>query len=591
MLIVGVTFVLRLFYLQVIDDSYVLSAQSNTLRNITMYPARGLVYDRKGQLLVYNEAAYDLMVVPRQVKQMDTASFCALLEITIEEFERRLEKARTYSPYKASPFITQLTKNQFGYLEEKLFHFPGFFVQARTLRQYPQPIAPHVLGYVGEVTQGIIDREPYYKRGDYIGIAGIERTYEKLLRGRKGSKLVMVDVFNREKGSYQDGKYDTLAHKGSDIVLSLDAELQAYGELLMKYKKGSIVAIEPSTGEILSMVSSPGYDPNLLVGRVRGENYRLLLADSLKPLFNRALMANYSPGSIFKIVEALIGLQTGAIEENTGFPCNKALVNCHDHPYPSDIKKAIQYSCNPYFYSVYRRLIQPGKYPNIYLDSEEGLRKWHNYVVRFGLGHTLGIDLPSEKPGMIPDVNFYNRWYGERRWAFSTVYSNGIGQGEVQVVPLQMANLAALIANRGYYFAPHFLKEVKGEEYPRKEYRERHESGIDRHYYEVIVDAMRAVVEEPGGTARRAKIEGITVCGKTGTVENPGEDHSGFFAFAPMDKPQIAIAVYVENAGFGGTWAAPIASLMIEKYLKGTVSDTLKEQRILDFKMVGLEKE
>jgi penicillin-binding protein 2 len=587
-LLIGLVYLLRLFYLQIIDDSYVLYAQSNAIRQTTVYPARGLIYDRQGKLLVYNEAAYDLMVTPGQIKAFDTLTLCHLLQIEKEDLISRLDKARKYSRFKPSPLITQLSKQEFGFLEEKLFQFPGFFVQPRTLRQYPLPIAAHVLGYVGEVSESKISRDPYYRMGDYIGISGVEAIYEDILRGQKGSRLVLVDVFNREKGSYAEGKYDTLAHKGADLVLTLDAALQAYGEKLMAYKKGSIVAIEPSSGEILALVSSPGYDPNLLVGRVRGRHYQTLLEDTLTPLFNRALMANYSPGSIFKIVDALIGLQNGAITPYTDFSCNRSLVNCHDHPPNLNLTRAIQYSCNPYFYLVYKRLIQPGKSSSIYADSEEGLRQWHLQVTQMGMGHTLGIDLPSEKPGLIPDVAFYNRWYGPRRWAFSTIYSNGIGQGEVQVVPLQMANLAAIIANRGFYYPPHLLKEVQGMEYPRSEYREKQHSGIDEQHFEIVVEAMRAVTEEAGGTAWRARVPGITVCGKTGTVENPGADHSGFFAFAPMHQPRIAIAVYVENAGFGGTWAAPIASLMIEKYLKGSISDPLKEQRILDLKMVGL---
>jgi penicillin-binding protein 2 len=587
-LLIGLIYLSRLFYLQIIDDSYVLYAQSNAIRQTTIYPARGLVYDREGELLVYNEAAYDLMVTPGQVKAFDTLLFCTLLSIDKEDLIRRLEKARKYSRFNPSPLITQLTKQEFGYLEEKLYQFPGFFVQPRTLRQYPRPLAAHVLGYVGEISEAQLSKDAYYRMGDYIGISGIEAVYEDILRGRKGSRLVLVDVFNREKGSYAEGKYDTLAHKGADIVLTLDADLQAYGEKLMANKKGSIVAIEPSTGEILALVSSPGYDPNLLVGRIRGQHYQMLLEDTLTPLFNRALMANYSPGSIFKIVDALIGLQNGIITPYTDFPCNKSLVNCHDHPPNNNLTRAIQYSCNPYFYLVYKRLIQPGNFNSVFTDSEAGLEKWHAQVIRMGMGHKLGIDLPSEKPGLIPDVAFYNRWYGPRRWAFSTIYSNGIGQGEVQVVPLQMANLAAIIANRGYYYPPHLLKDVKGMDYPRPQYREKHLSGIDAQHFEVVVEAMRAVTEEAGGTAWRARVPGITVCGKTGTVENPGPDHSGFFAFAPMHQARIAIAVYVENAGFGGTWAAPIASLMIEKYLTDSISDPLKEQRILDFKMVGI---
>ncbi len=588
-LLIGLIYIMRLFYLQVVDDSYVVYAQSNVLRNMTIYPARGLVYDRHGDLLVYNEAAYDLMVIPGQVKAFDTTELCNLTGITVEEVRTRLQTARQYSYFKPSAFVNQLSKEAFGFLEEKLYQFPGFFVQPRTLRSYPQPMAAHVLGYVGEVSQRITEEDPYYRSGDYIGISGIEKSYESLLRGRKGSKLIMVDVHNREVGRFQEGKYDTTAVKGSDIVLTLDAELQAYGEKLMAHKVGSIVAIEPATGEILAMVSAPAYDPNLLVGRIRGKNYQMLMDDPIKPLFNRALMANYSPGSIFKIVQALVGLEMGAIQPSTGFPCNRSLVNCHNHPPAFDVHRAIQYSCNPYFYSVYRRIIQSGKSSNIYKDAEDGLRQWHDMVTKFGLGHKLGIDIPSEQPGFMPDVAFYDRWYGSRRWAFSTIYSNSIGQGEVQVVPLQMANLAALIANRGYYHTPHLLKEVKGKDFPRPELLEKHESGVSRHYFDIVADAMESVVSEAGGTAARARIEGISVCGKTGTVQNPhGEDHSGFFAFAPKDNPKIAIVVYVENAGFGGTWAAPIASLMIEKYLNRSISDTLKEQRILDFKLIEI---
>lgn len=582
----GLIFILRLFYLQVVDNRYALFAESNVMRKVTQYPARGLILDRKGVILVYNEAAYDLMVTPRLVREIDTAQLCEILDMTLEDFVRKLETARSYSPYKASVFEAQISKETYGYLEEKLFKFKGFYVQARTLRKYPAAIAAHTLGYVGEVDPATVESNPYYKSGDYIGISGLERSYEQYLRGVKGSRMVMVDVFNREKGSFQDGRYDTTAVRGSIMTTTLDAVLQQYGEMLMANKKGSIVAIEPSTGEILALVSVPAYNPNLLVGRVRGRNYNYLLGDSLKPLFNRALMAVYSPGSVFKVVNALIALEEGVINPETFFPCDKSLVNCHNHPSPAGVERSIQYSCNPYYYMVYKRIIQQNKASSIYKDSEMGVAAWKEYAAGLGLGHKLGIDVPGEKPGFIPGIDFYNKWYGAGRWAFSTIYSNGIGQGEVQVVPLQMANLAAVIANRGFYYTPHFVKKIEGVKDIDPAFREKHLSGISSQYFDLMVNAMQAVVEEGGGTARRARIEGISVCGKTGTVQNPhGEDHSGFIAFAPRDNPKIAIAVYVENAGFGGTWAAPIASLMIEKYLNDTIADPEKEKRILEFKL------
>lgn len=580
---VGFIFLLRLFYIQVIDDSYSSSADNQALRFVTKYPARGIIYDRKGKILVHNQVAFDLMVVPRQVEDVDTATFCEMLNITREEFEHRLNKASAHSRYKASVFQKQLTADEYAQIAEKLYQFHGFYGQKRSLRIYPDSIAAHVLGYIGEVNNRDIAQDSFYKSGDFIGISGLERQYEQALRGVRGQEVLMVDVHNTLQGHYQGGELDVEAVAGRDLISTIDADLQKYGEKLMRNKKGSIVAIEPKTGEVLCLVSSPSYDPNLLVGVKRAANYQVLVEnDSLDPLFNRALMAKYPPGSIFKIVQSLIALETGAITEHTGFPCNKSLVGCHDHPSASNLREAIQMSCNPYFHQVFKRLVNRGTSGNYFEDSALGLHEWHKRATAFGLGQRLALDLPNLKSGSLPDDKLYDRIYGHRRWAFSTIYSVSIGQGEVEVVPLQMANLAAIIANRGYYVDPHLVKVIYGD-VDSVVMNERHYTGVNEKYFEPIIDAMQWVVEKPGGTARRARIDSIAVCGKTGTAENPhGEDHSVFIAFAPRENPRIAIAVYVENAGFGGTWAAPIASLMMEKYITGKIADPEKEKRILD---------
>ncbi len=569
-IVVGVIFIIRLFFLQIIDNKYKDLAERNAFRYITQYPARGLIYDRNGKLLVYNEAVYDLMVIPRQVRDLDTVLLCELLSITKDEFLLKMEKARAYSTYVPSAFLKQISKEEYGGLQEKLYKFKGFYVQSRTLRKYERPIAAHVLGYIGEVDEREIQNNPYYKQGDYIGKSGLEKSYEEILRGQKGKKIVLVDVHNREKGSFQDGLNDTAAIAGYNLCSTLDADLQEYAEKLMANKRGSIVAIEPSTGEVLVFVSAPTYDPNLLVGRIRGANYKKLSEDISKPLFNRALMATYPPGSIFKIAQAMIGLDLGVIVPNTGFSCDRIL-GCHNHPSANSVRDAIKMSCNPYFYYTYRRIIQQGKYANIYKDSQYGLTEWHDYMLQFGFGQRLAIDLPSVQSGVIPDTALYNKWYGKDRWAFSTIYSNSIGQGEVLIVPIQMANFAALIANRGYYYTPHLIRYYGEDSIRNAEFYKRHETGISRDNFEIAVNGMYDVVHEPGGTARRANIEDIPICGKTGTAENIGIDHSVFICFAPKDNPKIAVSVYVENSGAGGTWAAPIASLIIEKYLRGEV--------------------
>jgi penicillin-binding protein 2 len=572
-IVVGIIYIIRLAHLQIIDDSYTRLANRNALRHITQYPSRGLIYDRNGKLLVYNEAVYDLMVIPRQIKDIDTTEFCSLLKISKDEFIKKMEKAKKYSSYSPSTFEKQISKEDFAPLQEKLYKFEGFYAQSRTLRFYPDSVACHILGYIGEVNEKIIEENPYYKKGDYIGMSGLEKSYEEILRGEKGSKITLVDVHNREKGSFQNGMYDTLAIAGQNLYSTIDIELQKYAEKIMANKRGCIVAIEPSTGEILCFVSAPYYNPNLLVGRVRGKNYKTLSEDISKPLFNRVLMAEYPPGSIFKIAQSLIALDMGVITPNTGFGCDKGLVGCHNHPSASSVRDAIKMSCNPYFYRVFQRVVQQTNPKTGKIDSKYGLTIWNQAAKRMGFGTRLDIDLPNARKGYIPDTTFYNKWYPSG-WNFYTIYSNSIGQGEVGVIPLQMANFAALVANRGWFISPHIVRNFGDESKKTKyiKYSEKHHSMIAPEYWDIAVEGMYGVVHEAGGTARRAKIDDIAVCGKTGTAENIGDDHSVFICFAPKNNPQIAVAVYIENAqGGGGTWAAPIASLIVEKHIRGKV--------------------
>ncbi|MBR4738842.1 MAG: penicillin-binding protein 2 [Bacteroidales bacterium] len=573
-IVVGVLFVGRLAMLQLFNPRYRELARQQSLRNVTQYPARGFIYDRHGALLVHNEAVYDLMVVPRMVKDLDTAYFCQSVGITREDFDERMRKARKYSPYTASVFLKQVSKEEYARFENKMFRFKGFYISQRTLRIYDRPIAAQVLGYVGEVNDADLERDTYYRMGDYIGKSGLEKSYEEVLRGVKGKKIMHVDVHNREVGPYQGGAFDTLPVEGCNLYTTLDADLQQYAEELMANKRGCVVALEPSTGEVLAMVSAPTYDPNLLVGRIRGGNYNRLNSDIAKPMLNRALMGQYPPGSIFKVAQSMVALDLGVITPGTGFVCDKSLVGCHNHPSARSVREAIKMSCNPYFYQVYRRVIQQGKYKSIYKDSQYGLTVWRDYMLRFGFGQKLDIDLPKSglSTGNIPDTAYYNRWYGKERWAFSTIYSNSIGQGEVTVVPIQMANLAAIVANRGYYITPHVVRYYGPDSLCDERYQERHETGIKREFFDIAAAGMYDVVHVAGGTARRARVDGLDVCGKTGTAENYGNDHSVFICFAPKDNPKIALAVYVENAqGGGGTWAAPIAGLLVEKYINGEV--------------------
>lgn len=587
---VAIIFTIRLINLQITSDEYKFLAENNTLRNLTIHPPRGLIYDRNGKLLVYNEAVYDLMVVPQLAKNIDTAEICELLSIEKEGYIERIQKAKKYSYYKASLFEKQISKETAAYLQEKLYHFPGFYFVSRSLRKYPKPIAAHLVGYIGEVNQKIIEEDSFYSSGDYIGISGIERTYEKELRGKKGIEKLMVDNLNRVKGSFYNGKYDIEAQSGADLITGLDMIIQEYGEELMKNKKGGIVAIEPSTGEILALISSPAYDPNLLVGRIRSKNYTILLKDSLKPLMNRALISAYPPGSTFKLLQALIGQQEQVLFPSTTYGCHAGFsfgglhVGCHNHASPLNLEQSVQQSCNAYYCNVYRSIIENNKYKN----SEAAYRKWRSYLLGMGFGRKFPTDLPYEKSGNIPSPEYFDKYYGKGHWNSLTTISLSIGQGEILTTPLQLANEAAFIANRGYYYIPHIVKKIGNLTNIDSSFTKKHFVGINPEYFITVVDGMSKVTL-PGGTARIAGIDSVSVCGKTGTAQNPhGKDHSVFIAFAPKDNPKIAIAVFIENSGFGGSWAAPIASLIIERYLKGTIPQNRKalEKRMMEGNLI-----
>jgi len=589
-LFVGILFAIRLFMLQVLSNEYKLSAENNVLRYITEYPARGLIYDRNGKLLVYNEAAYDLMVVPRQLQAFDTIELCRLLKLDRGDFDARLKEVKAYSYHKPSLFLEQMSREDYAFLEEKLYKYPGFYVQARTLRKYPFPVAAHLLGYIGEVNNRDLNADEYYTQGDYIGKSGLEKSYEETLRGSKGLRVVMVDVFNREKGSFADGQYDTSAVAGQNLQISIDADLQAYGELLMQNKIGSIVAIEPESGEVLALVTAPAYDPNLLVGRVRSLNYRRLNNDSLKPLMNRAIAGTYPPGSTFKMVNALVGLQEEVLFPYTQYYCDgpeSRPIRCtHYHETPLMLNTAIQHSCNPYFWNVFRSVITNP----VYGHDSIGFRHWREHVMSFGFGKRFNTDIPFELNGNIPSQNYYDNIYSPGHWRALTVRSLAIGQGEILITPLQLANMAATIANRGFYFKPHIIKSIGNRENPFNDFVERQQTSISGEHFDFIRNAMLDVFEGEYGTARWFRVDSLLIGGKTGTVENPhGDDHSMFIAFAPYDDPKIALSVIVENSGFGTTWAAPIATLLIEEYLNKKTSRPWLEERMINGNLISKE--
>ncbi len=586
----GVAFIiiLRLFFIQVLSPSYKISAASNVLRRVVNYPARGLIYDRNEKLLVYNQAAYDVQVIPRELKAFDTLAFCRIVGVEKEELVTELKKAKSYSRYKPSAVIKQLSSQRYAILQEQLFKYPGFYIQARTLRQYPDLIAAHILGYVGEVDQRQIDQNPYYESGDYIGKIGLEQAYEEELRGTKGINYMMVDVHNRVKGSFENGKLDTAAMIGKNLVSTLDADIQRYAEMLLVGKVGSVVAIEPSTGEILVLASSPSFDPGMFIGRERTKNYRNLLNDPLKPMLNRAISSSYPPGSTFKLANAIIGLEEGVIGDDVRYSCHgpgSTPIKCtHNHETPLGLTAAIRESCNSYFFQAFRATI------NKYHNAEEGFEAWRNHLLDLGFGQKIGADLPAESAGNIPKTSYYDRFFGKNRWNVMTIRSLSIGQGELLLTPLQMANMVATIANRGYYVSPHIVKKIQN--YDRSETTlqfEKHVTQVRPELAEIVVNGMEKVVES--GTARTAaRLDSVIVCGKTGTIQNPhGEAHSAFVAFAPKYNPQIAIAVYVENGVWGARYAAPIASLIIEKYLCDSIAPRRKylEQNMLTSNIIG----
>ncbi len=583
--------IIQLFNLQILSDEYKDFADSNAFYKKTLYPARGTISDRNGNLLVYNQPTYDVVYIPREVEPFDTLDFCNILGITPELMRKRIQDIKNkrlnpgYSSYTLQTFMTQLTMQEYGLLQENLYKFPGFDIQNKALRQYNYPNAAHILGYVAEVNKTQIEEDKYYVRGDFGGKSGVENSYEQILRGEKGVEILLRDAHGRIiPGKYEDGIHDKPPVSGKNLKLAIDIELQAYGEYLMQNKIGSIVMIEPATGEILCMVTSPTYDPSLLLGREFGNNYLDLQNDAMKPLLNRSIQGMYPPGSTFKTTQALVFLQENIIVPETAYPCHGGYPpgggrpKCHPHYSPAPLEPAIATSCNSYFcYGLNAMLSNRRKYSDILTAFDI----WKDYMVAMGFGYKLGVDLPSEKRGFIPNSKYYSKAFGRENWSAPNVISIAIGQGEVTTTPLQIANLAATIANRGFFYTPHVVSEIQGLELD-KQFTEKRYTGVDKQYYESIVRGMANAVT--GGTCRGANLlPSIEVCGKTGTAQNPhGRDHSIFMGFAPKDNPEVAIAVFVENGGFGATFAVPIGRLMFQKYLKGEVpaSDKYIEDRI-----------
>ena len=573
----------RLFTLQLMSEDYKRNADSNAFLQRVRFPARGAITDRNGRLLVYNQPAYDIMVVMNEQLGVDTLALCQSLGITREWYDQRMAQIKDpnrnlgYSRYTQQLFMSQLSTEEFSLFQEKLFRFPGFYIQKRSIRQYTYPTAAHILGDVGEVGPADIKADPYYRSGDYIGKLGVERSYETQLRGEKGVEILLRDARGRIKGRYMDGKFDRAPIPGKNLTLSIDQELQALGERLMRNKIGSIVAIEPSTGEVLCMVSSPTYDPRALVGRQRGKNSMELARDPRKPLLNRSIMGQYPPGSTFKTTQALTFLEEGIIQPSTAYPCHGGFVfrglrvGCHAHAAPTPLVPAIGTSCNAYFcWGLHYMFSNRKKYPTV----QDAMTRWKDHMVAMGFGYRLGIDLPGEKRGMIPNAPFYDKAY-RGSWNGLTVISISIGQGEVNLTPLQIANMSATIANRGYYITPHVVREVQGEPLDTL-YTKKHYTMVSPHHYETIVEGMRRAVT--GGTCSSANTPDYEVCGKTGTAQNRGHDHSVFMGFAPKDKPQIAVAVYVENGGWGATYGVPLGALIMEQYINGRLSPASEEK-------------
>ncbi len=583
---IGLVFIGKLFYLQLIDETYEKAADNNAIRKIIQVPFRGEVYDRYGKLIVYNTPVYDVYITPRKAVVQDTNRFCKLFGVSRAYFDSLTKQAYAYSRVKPSIFIKHLSKEDFARIQDAMVDYPGFSITTTAFRTYQSNAFSNALGYVAEINPSSLkdQRDDYYRQGDYVGVSGIESYYEDVLRGQRGVKYRMVNSNGVEKGDYKKGKLDVDPVAGQNLYTSIDIRLQEYADSLMMHKVGSVVAIEPSTGEILTMVSAPSYNPSLLAGRNFSKYYQKLALDPLKPLINRPPSAYYRPGSTFKLVQALVGQQLGIISENSVFGHAGAPVKCHVHNTShNDLHNAIQWSCNPYFYHAFRKILNDGTSGDTYERSAKGLQRWSELVANFGFGRKLGVDVSNEKKGILPNVDYYNRVYkGENTWKFSNIYSLSIGEGELVVSPLKMANFAAIIANRGWYIPPHLVKGIGDKKTIDPFYKNPISVGVDAKYFPVVIRGMQDAVLH-GTVGADGRIPDITMCGKTGTSQNQkGKDHSIFIAFAPKDNPKIAIAVFVENAGFGGFAAAPIASLIVEKYLKGRVDRKAVETKFMN---------
>ncbi len=583
---IGIIFTIRLFYVQIINDKWKEESIKISETNLVIEPERGIIFDRNGKLLAANKVNFELRLTPSKIRDFDTTQLCELIHIDKDSLTRKINKLKRYWRSKQI-LIKTVPEKSLSKLNSLMYKYPGFELSEKSLRTYPESAAAHILGYVREVDGEIIKKKPYYRGGDRIGISGLEKYYEDELRGRRGKNQFLRDAY----GNLKEMTASDTAQTGNNLWSTIDVDLQKYGERLMQNKIGSVIAIEPSTGEILAMVSSPSFDPNLLTGDTMSRNWRrLFLNDSLKPLFNRGLSSRNSPGSVFKMVQGLTAWELGVIDENTKIYCDKGVVGCHNHSAVQGLAGAIKVSCNPYFYETFKRISTSQDGENSFEKSRKGIELWNEYVTSFGLGTNLELDFPNYTIGNIPSVATYDKIYPNKKWNYRTCNSLAIGQGEMLVTLYQIANLSCIMANRGFYYYPHLIREIDGGTIDPK-YTEKHYTKVGQDKFQLIVDAMQQVVEGAGGTASGARIEGIEVCGKTGTVENSrGKDHSVFIAFAPKDNPKIAIAVYIENAGYGGTWAAPVASLMAEQYLTDTIKNSWKEQRILDANLIPVSK-
>jgi Cell division protein FtsI/penicillin-binding protein 2 len=592
LIIVGIILLCQIFNLQILNKEYKITAENNAYKYVTIYPARGLIYDRNGEYLVMNKTTYDIMVTPFEVKEFDTVELCKVLSLDINDVRKKFKEYklnRRKIGYQSIPFIKQISSETYNIFAESSYEFPGFSATPRTTRNYPFNAGANLFGYINEVDGDFLEKHPEYSSGDYIGVTGLEKSYEKTLKGEKGYSIFLRDVHNRVQSAFANGMYDKKSIPGTDIITTIDGHLQQYGELLMKNKVGSLVAIEPSTGEILALISSPGIDITQLAEI--GKYYKQIATDPYKPMFNRAVMSAYPPGSVFKLVNGLIGLQDSVVTTSSRFSCNMGYVygnrklGCHAHTSPLDFTQAIMMSCNAYFCHVFKALIDNKKYKT----TADAFNHWREMVMSFGFGKKLGSDFPAELGGTLPTTATYDKIHGKGRWRALSIISLSIGQGEIGTTPLHLANLAATIANRGYYYIPHLVRNSQ-DSLQRERFSKKNYTLVDTANFSKVINGMYLAVNSnpgEGGTARGAKVNGLDICGKTGTAQNPhGKDNSVFICFAPRDNPKIAVAAYIENAGFGGTWAAPIASLLVEKYLSGEISRPELEESIINTNLI-----